>query len=29
MIIVGYSFAICCTAVAESVNVNNKINLTK
>ena len=29
MMILGFIFAICCAAVAEAVNVNNKINLTK
>ena len=29
MMIFGFIFAICCAAVAEAVNVNSKINLTK
>ena len=29
MMIFGFILAICCAAIAEAVNVNNKINLTK
>ena len=29
MVIFSFIFAICCAALAEAVNVNNKINLTK
>lgn len=29
MMIFGFIFAICCAAIAEAVNVNNKINFTK
>lgn len=29
MMIFGFIFATCCAAIAEVVNVNNKINLTK
>lgn len=29
MMIFGFIFAVCCAAIAEAVNINNKINLTK
>ena len=29
MMIFGFIFAICCAALVEAINVNNKINLTK